>query len=89
MGHNRYSGRYLHQTLRTVCKSQSESRRAVVVLSSWHYKDANYATSWTWPLAKKVRYVKWTKGDRNQYGDVLDIIEVDLFPARKAAVSTN
>jgi folylpolyglutamate synthase/dihydropteroate synthase len=83
MGHNRYSGRYLHQTLRTVCKSQSKSRRAVVVLSSWHYKNANYEPSWTWPLANEASYVKWTKGIWSQHGDVIDMIEVDLSQARK------
>jgi hypothetical protein len=83
MGHNRYPSRYLFNTLRKVWESQSKSRRAVVILSSWHYKNAEYKPSWTWPLAKKVRYVRWTKGEPNRYGDVFDTIEVDLFPAKK------
>jgi len=87
MGHNRYSSRYL-KILRTVGKKiQSKSRRAVVILSSWHYKNATYEPSWTWPPADEVKYVKWTKGEPNQYGDVgdvLDMIEVDLSPARKS-----
>jgi hypothetical protein len=83
MGHNQYPWRYLRNTLRTVWETQSKSRRAVVILSSWHYKNAKYKRCWTWPLAKKVRYVRWTKGEPNRYGDVFDTIEVDLFPARK------
>jgi hypothetical protein len=83
MGHNRYTARYLCNTLRTVWKSQSKSRRAVVILSSWHYRNANYKPSWTWPLADEEKYVRWTKGEPNQYGDVFDIIDVDLFPARR------
>jgi hypothetical protein len=83
MGHNRYTARYLYNTLRTVWESQSKTRRAVVILSSWHYQTANYVPSWTWPLANEVRYVTWTKGNRNQYGDVLDLIDVDLFPTGK------
>jgi hypothetical protein len=101
MGHNRYTARYLHNTLRTVWESQGNSRRAVVVLSSWHYKNANYEPSWTWPLAwnsplgtskraKKVKYVKWTKGIWSQHGDVIDMIEVDLSQARRPhSKSTN
>jgi hypothetical protein len=83
MGHQRYSSRYLFNTLRSVWKSQDASRRAVVILSSWHYENAKYEASWTWPPAGKVRYVKWKKGERNPDGDVLDMVEVDLFPARK------
>ena len=37
MGHQRYPGHYL-SALRTVWKSQRHSRRAVVILSSWHYR---------------------------------------------------
>jgi hypothetical protein len=80
MGHNRYTWRYLRNTLRTVWKSQSKSRKAVVILSSWHYKNAKYKRCWTWPLADevKVRYVTWKKGSPNEYSDVIDMIEVDL-----------
>ena len=94
MGHQRYSSHYLLHTLRKVWESQSLSRRVVVILSSWHYQDASYETSWTWPFAsntaskvsnlvKKAKYVTWQKGSLNRYGDVLDIIDVDLPATRK------
>jgi hypothetical protein len=78
MGHNRYSGRYLYHSLRTIWESQRQSRGAVVILSSWHYRAAQYESSWTWPLAGKVRYVTWTKGIPNENGDVLDMIRIDF-----------
>ncbi len=81
MGHQRYPGRYL-RALRTVWKSQ-QSRIAVVILSSWHYRAAHYESPWTWPLADEGRYVTWEKGSPNEYGDVIDMIEVDLSQARK------
>jgi hypothetical protein len=77
MGHQRYSGHYL-STLRTVWKSQRQPRRAVVILSSWHYRAAQYKCSWTWPLADEVRYLTWEKGSPNEYCDVLDIIQIDF-----------
>ena len=83
MGHERYPSRYLFNTLRTVLESQRKSRRAVVILSSWHYKNATYKASWTWPPADEVNYVKWEKGEPNNYGDVFDTIKVNLSPARK------
>jgi len=81
MGHQRYSGRYL-SALRTVWESQ-QSRIAVVILSSWHYRAAHYECPWTWPLAGKGGYVTWKKGSPNEYGDVIDMIEVDLSRTRK------
>jgi hypothetical protein len=88
MGHQRYSGRYL-RALRTVWKSQ-QARIAVVILSSWHYRAARYKSPWTWPLADKVRYVTWENGSPNEYGDVIDMIEVDFSQARKQqSKSTN
>jgi hypothetical protein len=83
MGHQRYTPRYLYQSLRKVWEAPRQPRRALVILSSWHYRAAHYKCSWTWPLANKARYVTWTKGNPNEYGDVLDMIEVDLFPARR------
>jgi hypothetical protein len=82
MGHQRYSGHYL-SALRTVWKSQRQSRRAVVILSSWHYRAAHYECPWTWPLAGKGSYVRWEKGSPNASGDVIDMIEVDLSQGRK------
>lgn len=83
MGHQRYTARYLYQSLRKVWESPRQSRRAVVVLSSWHYRAAHYECPWTWPLANEANFVRWEKGEPNDYGDVIDMIEVDLSQTRK------
>lgn len=83
MGHQRYTPRYLYQSLRKVWESARQPQKAVVILSSWHYCSAHYECPWTWPLADERGYVTWAKGSPNESGDVIDMIEVDLSRARK------